>query len=573
MKKKNHSVSTKITHYLMLIIIFASIITALSLLSIMTKKSDAALVNVSGSLRMQSYRILHDLEYHPYSVNKQLEVYRATLNSKVFTSLDHQYFISDNVKDAYKKMIKRWNKMELLAKERKINAYEKNVDDYVQQVDIFVNKLQHFTELKHQVITYSILLALFSILIMVSYVIWFAQKKVVSPLEKLMIASGEIQKGNFNHIPLEIDEDNEIGRLSFIFTKMAKSLHKFYTSLEEQVNLQTRELLEVNHSLEMLNRCSQLVTTTDINAETLTKVLEEVVKNEHLNYIELKVHGAEHWHISLGQKKSYQLAREAILSVENQALGTVIWQEGEVKPNINTMHSVARMLSRSLFFHKMQRQQQHLLLMEERSIIARELHDSLAQVLSYLKIQLTLLKYRLKQESKDQENSLALPIIHDFEQALTDGYTQLRELLATFRLTVQEANLKVALEEMIDALSSQTDIKLQVFCSLPSQAFDAQQLVHALQIVREATLNAIKHSQATKIDVVATTNADGEYELSVQDDGIGIDSLDEPEGHYGLNIMQERASLLNASLSILRREPKGTIVKFTLNQEDRENKK
>lgn len=69
----------------------------------------------------------------------------------------------------------------------------------------------------------------------------------------------------------------------------------------------------------------------------------------------------------------------------------------------------------------MQRQQQHLLLMEERSIIARELHDSLAQVLSYLKIQLTLLKHTLQQETQDAK-AKSQEIIQDFEQA---GYRRL----------------------------------------------------------------------------------------------------------------------------------------------------
>ena len=570
MKKRNHSVSTKITHYLILIIIFASMITALSLLVIMTKTSDAELVNVSGSLRMQSYRMLHAVDYRPERVPQHLQEYRKTLDSPVFSSLNHQLLASKKVKLAYNNIVQNWDIMEGYIKHGQINLYKKNIENYVEQVDRFVIQLQHFAEFKQTIVMYSILLALFFILAMVSYVIWFAQKKVVNPLEKLMIASAQVQMGQFKHMPLETNQDNEIGRLSMTFTEMARRLQDLYLSLEDKVAQKTQKLRQVNRSLTMLNRCSQLVTTTEIDAEILKKVLAEVALNEHLHYIELKVHGAEHWNTALGQRDYNIPLEETCLTIENQEqeLGVVVWQAGLPCPNVSTMKSVARMLSRSLYFHKMQRQQRHLLLMEERSIIARELHDSLAQVLSYLKIQLTLLKHQLKKESKNSEDSLAMDIISDFEQALTDGYTQLRELLATFRLTVQEANLKMALEEMIDSLSSQTEINLKVNCSLPSQAFDAQQLVHALQIVREATLNAIKHSQANNIEVIATINEDGEYELIVQDDGIGIESLEEPEGHYGLNIMQERASLLNASLSIKKRKPKGTIVKFTLNQQD-----
>lgn len=147
---------------------------------------------------------------------------------------------------------------------------------------------------------------------------------------------------------------------------------------------------------------------------------------------------------------------------------------------------------------------------------------------------------------------------------VTAGYLQLRELLATFRLTIQEANLQVALEQVIDSLRNQTSMQMRVDCSLPSQTFNAQQLVHALQIVREATLNAIKHSQGTEIEVLAYTNDDGEYELAVRDNGIGIPSLKEPTGHYGLNIMLERSNQLNARLSIQNHSTGGTEVKLTL---------
>ena len=180
-------------------------------------------------------------------------------------------------------------------------------------------------------------------------------------------------------------------------------------------------------------------------------------------------------------------------------------------------------------------------------------------MLSYLQIQLTLLKHNLNKDGEDTKPK-SLAIIKDFEQALSAGYIQLRELLATFRLTIQEANLKLALEQVIDGLRTQTEIQLCVDCTLPSQTFNAQQLVHVLQIVREAALNAIKHSKASRIEIVARLNEEGEREISVRDDGIGIPSLDEPDGHYGLRIMEERSQQLNAKLTIRNRPTGGTEV-------------
>ncbi|STO59998.1 nitrate/nitrite sensor protein NarQ [Canicola haemoglobinophilus] len=563
MNIKNNSVSTKIANYLLLIIIFVSLISIMSLAIMQSNKSDAELINVSGSLRMQSYRLFYEMEHEPENVEQALRQYRLSLHSDALIKINHQFLVPEDVRQSYRDLIKRWEIMEKHARENNKEAYRAEIASYVNQVDQFVNTLQYFAELKLKIAVLSILAAMLVILIMVSYVIYFTHKRVVNPLEKLALASSQVQIGQFNHIPLDTKSDDEIGRLALVFTQMASELKKLYSTLEDKVNEKTQKLSQVNRSLTMLYHCSQLVTTKAIEPKLFRQMLEQVMINEHLRYLELIVHGAEHWHIYLGSKQENIDLQSMELEIENNQLGVIRWQAGLPCPDLRTMRNVAQMLSRTLYFYQMQRQQQHLLLMEERSIIARELHDSLAQVLSYLKIQLTLLKHNLQRDTVDAKQK-SQGIIQDFEQAVTDGYVQLRELLATFRLTVQEANLQVALEQVIDSLRNQTSMKMRVDCSLPSQTFNAQQLVHALQIVREATLNAIKHSQGTEIEVLAYTNEDGEYELAVRDNGVGIPSLEEPEEHYGLNIMLERSNQLNARLSIQNRATGGTEVKFTL---------
>ncbi|ARU65534.1 two-component system sensor histidine kinase NarQ [Histophilus somni] len=563
MNIKNHSVSTKIANYLLLIIIFVSLISIMSLAIMQSNKSDAELINVSSSLRMQSYRLFYEMEYEPDNVERALRQYRLSLHSEPLLKISRHFLVPNDVRQSYRNLIKRWEIMEKHAKENNKDAYRAEIASYVDQVDQFVNTLQYFAELKLKIAVLSILVAMIVILAMVSYVIYFTRKRVVTPLEKLALASSQVQIGQFNHIPLDTKSDDEIGRLALVFTQMAAELKKLYATLEEKVNEKTQKLSQANRSLTMLYHCSQLVTTKAIEPKLFQQMLKQVMINEHLRYLELIVHGAEHWHISLGTKQDPVDLQSMDLEIENNQLGIMRWQAGLPCPDLRTMHNVSQMLSRTLYFYQMQRQQQHLLLMEERSIIARELHDSLAQVLSYLKIQLTLLKHTLQQETQDAK-AKSQEIIQDFEQAVTGGYLQLRELLATFRLTIQEANLQVALEQVIDSLRNQTSMRMRVDCSLPSQIFNAQQLVHALQIVREATLNAIKHSQGTEIEVLAYTNDDGEYELAVRDNGIGIPSLKEPTGHYGLNIMLERSNQLNARLSIQNHSTGGTEVKLTL---------
>ncbi|WP_143541445.1 nitrate/nitrite two-component system sensor histidine kinase NarQ [Rodentibacter genomosp. 1] len=559
------SVSLRIAKYLSLIIIVAGVIISLSLAIMASNKSDAEAINVSGSLRMQSYRLLYLMEKQPDTVEKNLSFYEKSLRAPSLVDIQHQLFTPDGVKQSYQTILKRWAEMENFARQSDIQQYSLNLTDYVSEVDYFVFELQRFSEQKWffalSVLCFSMLL----IVGMVSYVIWFTRREVVKPLKLLTRASMQVQMRQFNHIPLHTENDNELGTLSRVFTQMSTELGKLYSRLEDAVNEQTQKLRQSNRSLMTLYHSSQLLTVNSINETTLSQLLNHICVSEHLRYIELEVLGAEHWDILFGEKQTDQSLQVVELKVENETLGVLSWQAGLPCPDPRMMQNLAQMLARALFFHKSQRQQEHLLLMEERSIIARELHDSLAQVLSFLQIQLTLLKHNLQKEGELAKQK-SLTIIEDFEQALSSGYAQLRELLATFRLTVQEANLQLALEQVIDSLRPQTSMKMTVSSELPSQSLNPQQLVHLLQIVREATLNAIKHSKGQFIEIRAYTNTEGEYEILIQDDGIGIPSLDEPTGHYGLNIMAERSRQLNAELTINHRQQGGTQVKITLPQ-------
>ena len=540
------SVSTRIAKYLFVVIIFMGIISSLSLIVMASNKSDAEAINISGSLRMQSYRILTEMERTPDTVEQNLVRYQHSLNAKALRNVQQQLFVPSEVQESYQKILKRWVMMSDLAHLQQVEKYYAELKSYVQDVDDFVLELQRFSEQKWIIAVSVLCFSMLLIVVMVSYVIWYLKKEVVKPLELMTKASMQVQMRQFNHIQLDTEE---LGRL--------------YSRLEDAVNEQTQKLRQTNRSLTTLYQSSQLLTPTKINDKILSQVLNHIRVSEHLRYIELEILGAEHWEISFGQKDPKQSLQVEELSIENENLAVLSWQAGLPCPDPRMMKNLGQMVAKALYSHKTQRQQEQLLLMEERSIIARELHDSLAQVLSFLQIQLTLLKHNLKKEDEEsKEKSIA--IIGEFEQALSDGYSQLRELLATFRLTVQEANLQVALEQVIESLRSQTKMQMTVECSLPSQSLNPQELVHVLQIVREATLNAMKHSKGTRIEVKAHINAEGEYEILVQDNGVGIPTLDEPDGHYGLNIMTERSRQLNAQFSISKGEQGGTIVKITL---------
>ena len=557
------SVSTRIAKYLFIILIVAGVISSLSLAIMSSNKYDAEAINISGSLRMQSYRLLYEMQEQPESVETNLRRYHISLHSSALLEVQNQFFTPNILKHSYQNILQRWTNMEKYARQHDVKNYSNQLTDYVADVDYFVFELQRFSEQKWILGVSVLFFAMWLILLMVSYVIWYTQREVVKPLHLMTKAIMQVQMRQFNHIPLDTTKQNELGTLARIFTQMSTELGQLYSRLEETVNEKTQKLRQTNRSLTTLYQSSQILNANTLNDKVLSQVLDHILVSENLKYIKVEVMGAEHWDIAFGTQDLDCSLQTETLSVDNEEFGELSWQAGLPCPDPRMMQNLAQMLGRALYFQKSLRQQEQLLLMEERSIIARELHDSLAQVLSFLQIQLTLLKHNLKKEG-DSSKEQSLVIIRDFEQALSSGYAQLRELLATFRLTIQEANLQLALEQVIDSLRSQTTMQMNVNCQLPSQSLNPQQLVHVLQIVREATTNAIKHSQGTAIEISAKINAEGEYEILVEDNGIGIQDLEEPEGHYGLNIMTERSRQLNAEFNIIRREQGGTQVKITL---------
>ncbi|HGO5818235.1 TPA: nitrate/nitrite two-component system sensor histidine kinase NarQ [Mannheimia haemolytica] len=556
MIKAKYSIARRIGLYFLIMIGFASIISGISLGIMWSNKSDASLINVSGSLRMQSYRLLSEMDSKKALLPERLLEYHRTLHATELSSLKQSVLLPDSVIESYQQLLKDWYEMQsYVAQGDKVN-YASHIEDYVQRVDDFVFRLQEFAELKLKIATGVIAIAMLLIIALAYIGVWYTRKKIIGPLRQLVKASWQIQNKDFDHVKLAVNEPNELGLLSSTFTEMSNELLKLYTSLEDKVQDKTRRLLAVNRSLLVLYQCSQLLTAKPINKEVLNQVLKTVFDNEHLLGIDLQVYGAEYWNVSIDNKPSLDWV-SAEIAIENEKLGILSWKPSLVCPGERLIQNVSEMIGRSLYVVQMQKQQQQLVLMEERAIIARELHDSLAQSLTFFKIQVSLLKLAKTDEKRNE-------VLTVFEKALNDAYSQLRELLTTFRLTIQEANLQQALEKILESLRPKTSAQIRLSCKLPSHMFNAQQQVHVLQIVREAVINAIKHSQATEINVIAETNDDGEHCLTIQDNGVGLAAHTQPEGHYGLTIMQERAAELKAEFSIENVESGGVKVQVLL---------
>lgn len=214
-------------------------------------------------------------------------------------------------------------------------------------------------------------------------------------------------------------------------------------------------------------------------------------------------------------------------------------------------------LTSTLALDRHQEKQQQLIVMEERATIARELHDSIAQSLSCMKMQVSCLQMQgdaLPTESRQ--------LLGQIRNELNTSWAQLRELLTTFRLQLTEPGLRPALEASCQEYSAHFGFTVQLDYQLPPRFVPSHQAIHLLQIAREALSNALKHASATEV-TVTVSQRDNQVRLVVADNGRGVPDHAERSNHYGLIIMRDRAQSLRGDCQVRRRETGGTEVIVT----------
>ena len=546
-------VSASLARAFFYIVLLSLLSTGVALVTLASSLRDAEAVNIAGSLRMQSYRLGYDLERNAADITAHRQIYQQSLNSPVLQQLSHWY-VPDAVGERYEQLQESWKEMDGRIAAKDAAWYQNNIQQYVDNIDKFVLALQHYSERKMLLVVGISLLGAIGIFMLVFFTLQRIRQQVVKPLTQLMVASQYIQQGHFTYPLLNAGLDNELGLLASTFDRMSGELHKLYRTLEAQVEEKTRDLHEAHRRLEVLYQCSQALNTGQIDVMCFRHILQIIYDHEAASFLELSV--GEHWSIRQGEMLDTLPVSILPVGMQENVFGELRWQSAQASTSEPLIRSVATIIGRGLYFNQAQKHYQQLMLMEERATIAGELHDSLAQVLSYLRIQLALLK-----RAVPEDNAPAQTIIADFSRALNDAYRQLRELLTTFRLTISQSDLPSALRETLDLLQSQTPATVTLDCRLPTLALDAQQQVNVLQIVREAVINAIKHADASAITVSCVTDPDGLYSVYIRDNGKGMNNT-QPEGHYGLSIMRERAGRLGGSLTFSRPPGGGTLVQF-----------
>ena len=216
-----------------------------------------------------------------------------------------------------------------------------------------------------------------------------------------------------------------------------------------------------------------------------------------------------------------------------------------------------------------ERDQQYAVI-QERTLMAQGLHDSIAQSLSFLNLQVQLLETGLK----NKEQGLVDETVSLIKTGVMECYEDVRELLLNFRERLHKESFAEGIATVIERFEAQTKLKVRLVTRGEGQELTDKQKLQVIFIMQEALANVRKHSKATQVQV-DIRNAD-DFELLVSDNGIGIDEnilKARSKRHVGLNIMRERASRIGAIVSVESAEAgpyrSGTTVRLVIPQEAR----
>lgn len=195
-----------------------------------------------------------------------------------------------------------------------------------------------------------------------------------------------------------------------------------------------------------------------------------------------------------------------------------------------------------------------LTLQAERQRMARELHDTLAQGVAGLVLQLEAVKAHLGASRSERAAAIV-------DQALARARSTLAESRAVIDdLRSTPVSLAEALCETRDRFSLATGIPCQLDLALAEDQVAHEVAGHTVQIVREALSNVARHAQATRVTISCGAQR-GRLDLEICDNGRGFDLEQEiGAGHYGLLGMRERARLTGGVLAIESAAQRGTRV-------------
>jgi two-component system nitrate/nitrite sensor histidine kinase NarX len=579
----------------------------------------AASVNEAGRMRMQAYRMLlsagaGDTAALPHQVvefERSLLLLREGDPSRpLFVPWDK------TVRDSFKTVERDWEHFRRLLEGASARAIQANaganvVAAFTAHIDEFVaaieTRLSRWTSLMQllQVALMALAVVGTAVLLYTGY------RFVLEPVGLLKQAIRRIQSGELG-ARVDCPTTDEFGTLAAGFNDMAAQLQSMYRDLESRVHEKTSQLEEKHERLESLYEVTNLVTRADTLDELATHFTKSVARmaradgvalrwtdETNSRYLMLASHGLP---ASMVEAEHCLGAGDCHCGSPNAPPGARVIPIRDMQPprvlhctraGFETIVSVPirlhdRLMGElDLFYHAqievsdaqrswlealtvqvagaMENLRLNALGLEaavsqERRFLARELHDSIAQSLAFLKIQVQLMRDAIANGDPREVDH----VLGEIDLGVRESYGDVRELLMHFRTRANAEDIVPALMTTLRKFEHQTGLKASLHMSGQGLPLGADTQIQVLHIIQEALSNVRKHSRAGQVWL--DVQQQPRWRLELRDDGTGFLTNEGPvdETHVGLRIMAERAEKLGAKFEVLSSKERGTSVVLTL---------
>ena len=605
MKLLRHSLVARITASLLAISAMALVSIVVTMTVAADSRGDAAAINMAGSLRMNTYQIVSALQRYEQRPGAETRAQVAELaerfeqrlaspelNNALPRAQDHA------LQHQHRQLQTRWAE-ELAPQVARAtaggdvapDALRETLDELVAEIDALVTLLEQNSESKIQLLSALQILFLALTAVVVVIALYDIRHNLVMPLRHLVVLAREAAHRNFGH-RIRLSGSDELALLGRTFDAMAEELGTSYAELEARATSKKAELERSNRAMQVMHDGSRALygggNDLCASAAPMLRRLEQLLDigpirlslnapHDDREIPILATHSPRRpeycrdhdCHACLLDPQPLKLqeteAGESLLlpvSVGDLMLGTLeVWYpKGSPLPDSvrRLLNALADQLATAIYLQRRIEEQQQVTLMNERTIIARELHDSLAQSLSYLKMQVARLE---RMQAKGVGPEIQAPVFDELRTGLDSAYRQLRELLTTFRLKLEGPGLASALHQTVTEFGERLGTRVALDVDLPPHLLNPNEEIHVLQVVRESLANVVKHANAHWAAVSVSFRA-ARVHAVIEDDGVGLADDSSPPMHYGLVIMRDRAETLGGKLTLSNRAQGGTRVEL-----------
>ena len=615
-RRKHWSLGTKLALVGAPFLLLALLSTAATLWVSWQLDGGAAAVNEAGRMRMQAYRMALAIgSGETESLAQQVLEFEKSLATLRHGDAERPLFVPwDNavragfalVEQDWRGFQSRW----VQARPDNVRGLSAETVVFSTHIDAFVSGIEshiaHWTAMLHllQMSMLAMAVSGAAVLLFTGYLF------VLEPVGQLKQAIEKIQSGDFNARVERVTSD-EFGTLADGFNGMAEHLQSMYRHLEQKVSEKTFQLQEKNERLKSLYEVNDLVaksTTLDELAQGFVKSIASITHADGValrwsdqanqRYLMLAAHGLPQDMVDEEQclnkhechcgapsaqpgmrvipiknlvtslKHCTRAGFETVVSIPLQLHDRLMGEVDLFFHAVVTPSQAERSLLEALSSHlasgmenlRLNSLEKEAAISQERHLLARELHDSIAQSLAFLKIQVQLMRDAVQADNTAEVKQ----VLEEIDAGVRECYGDVRELLLHFRTRTNTEDIEPALATTLRKFEHQSGLKSSLSMQGQGMPLSPDLQIQALHIVQEALSNVRKHARASQVWLDVQQQPTWRFE--VRDDGVGFqpdnDQLDET--HVGLRIMTERAHRIGAELEVISVPGMGSSVILTL---------